>query len=330
MMNIPLDKANLLGLFLETFLYGIFFTLFCLTLVILRRKSETRRHTLIPVASALLAIATAHLIVDFVRALQAFIDHDTGSALAYYADLAHPLEIVKTALYVTQTFIGDSVIVWRCYVVHRRSLYVLIPGVMALLMNAAAGAVVCWSLSQAAPGSSVFKLAASWITTFFVLTMCINVICTASIAWRIYSARRFIGGINTLLPVVIVTVESGALYACGVLAQLTSYLSGSNGQYPALDALTPLVGIVFSLIILQIHFHVGSITSTESTNIVSGTSISFRRTRYGTQGDVDADIERSLQYSMQPVRVHITEEREMSGTDNELDITKGGDPALFP
>ncbi|KAH7906403.1 hypothetical protein BJ138DRAFT_1117604 [Hygrophoropsis aurantiaca] len=326
MMNIALDKANLLALFLETFLYGIFFTLFCITVVILRRKGDTHRRALIPVASALLAIATAHLIVDFVRALQAFIDHDAGSALAYYANLAQPLEVVKTVLYVMQTFVGDSVIIWRCYVVNHRSLYFLIPAVLVLLMNAVAGAVVCWSLSQATPGSSVFKLASSWITTFFVLTMCINVTCTASIAWRIYYTRRFMGGINTLLPVLIVTVESGGLYACGVLALLITYLSGSNGQYPALDELTPLVGIVFSLIILQIHFHVGSTNSPENTNIVA----SQWRSRHATQGDVDADLERSLQYSMQPMRVHITEEREMSTTDTDLDITKGADLGLFP
>ncbi|KAH7904780.1 hypothetical protein BJ138DRAFT_1165963 [Hygrophoropsis aurantiaca] len=134
------------------------------------------------------------------------------------------------------------------------------------------------------------------------------------------------GGINTLLPVVIVTVESGALYACGVLALMIAYVSGSNGQYPASDGVTPLVGIVFSLIILQIHFHVGSNNSPESSNIVTGgASFSHWRFQHGTQGDVEADNERTLQYSMQPMKVHITEEREMSTTDNELDIAKGGD-----
>ena len=71
-------------------------------------------------------------------------------------------------------------------------------------------------------------------------------------------------------------VESGALYAVSVLSLLIAYLAKSNGQYAALDAVTPLVvrvktvkrsssssccqGIVFSLIVLQIHFHLGSET----------------------------------------------------------------------
>ncbi|KAJ8701915.1 hypothetical protein PTI98_000667 [Pleurotus ostreatus] len=42
----------------------------------------------------------------------------------------------------------------------------------------------------------------------------------------------------------------GALYACSVLALLIAYMSGSNGQYPALDI---VVGIRSCLIFLQIH-----------------------------------------------------------------------------
>jgi len=38
-----------------------------------------------------------------------------------------------------------------------------------------------------------------------------------------------------------VIVESSALYAFGVIGVLASFLSDSNGQYPAVDAIVPLV-----------------------------------------------------------------------------------------
>jgi hypothetical protein len=38
-----------------------------------------------------------------------------------------------------------------------------------------------------------------------------------------------------------VIIESGAIYTASVTALLISYLTGSNGQYPALDLITPLV-----------------------------------------------------------------------------------------
>ena len=64
----------------------------------------------------------------------------------------------------------------------------------------------------------------------------------ALIAWRIYRTRRFMpDGLTALLPVLIVIVESGALYATTVLALLVTFLTGSNGQYTVLDIVTPIV-----------------------------------------------------------------------------------------
>ena len=115
---------------------------------------------------------------------------------------------------------------------------------------------------------------------------------TGAIAWRIFRAGkplRGATGTRTLWPVIFIIVESSALYAFGVIAVLVSFLSGSNGQYPAVDAIVPLVvsraplvlsctrsnsysfcyagisqGIVFSLIVLQIRFHVSSSVSPRS------------------------------------------------------------------
>lgn len=44
----------------------------------------------------------------------AFADYsekEAGGALQYYADIAHPLHVAKTAVYVVQTTLGDSVVV---------------------------------------------------------------------------------------------------------------------------------------------------------------------------------------------------------------------------
>jgi hypothetical protein len=81
-------------------------------------------------------------------------------------------------------------------------------------------------------------------------------------------------------PIIFVIIESSALYALGVIAALVSFLSKTNGQYAAVDAIVPLVvsyalhlltlptlsltraqGIVFSLIILQIRFHISATSS---------------------------------------------------------------------
>ncbi|KAL0945862.1 hypothetical protein HGRIS_012147 [Hohenbuehelia grisea] len=309
-MGISLDKAELLAIFLETLLYGIFFTLYCVTLLVLHQRGHaghTLRRKLVPVATILLVIATAHLTIDFVRIVQAFIEFKDANA--YYARIAHPLHVAKTALYATQTVIGDGVIIWRCYVIYKKSLFVIIPTSILLAMNACAGYVVTWSLSKATPGSDIFETASAWITTFFVLTMCINVICTGAIVWRIYWTRRaVISAQGSLFPVALAIVESGAVYATGVLGSLIAYLTGSNGQYTALDVITPLVGIAFSLIILQIRFHLSSGSQNTSTSVTQPEIISWKQQR--SRGAVSGMEQSSRGIPLQPLSIHITEQRE--------------------
>ncbi|KAG2347257.1 hypothetical protein BDR05DRAFT_987825 [Suillus weaverae] len=277
-MGIPLDEASLLALFLETLFYGVFLTLYCLTMFVLLKNTGANRRLLIPIATVLLCMATAHLIVDFVRILEAFI-FNVGkmSANAYYSNLAAPLEYAKTVLYVTQTVLADCVLVWRCYVLNHRSLLVAIPGLIVLSTNAVTGYIIVWSLTKADSSSTVFTTAHSWITIFFTLTMITSVTCTTVIAWRIYHTRRFMSnGLAPYLPILIVIVESGAIYATGVLSILLTYLSGSNGQYTVLDAVSPIMGIVFCLTILQVHFQVGgkpqNARTLEPRGIITGSS----------------------------------------------------------
>lgn len=257
---ISLPEASLLALFLETLFYGVFFTFYWLTLGILLKKYGVQRGLLLPVATLLLCIATAHLIIDFVRALEAFVlNVDTIGADAYYSNLASPLELTKTALYVTQPTVADSVLVWRCYVLNNRSLLVGIPGCIVLLANGAIGYYIVWCLSRTVAGTIVYATIPGLIATFYILTMLISIVCTTLISWRIWRSRRSMSdGSADLLPVLIVIVEGGAIYATSVLALLLAFLTGSNGQYPAMDIGPPVVGIVFCLIILQVHFCVGN------------------------------------------------------------------------
>ena len=59
-----------------------------------------------------------------------------------------------------------------------------------------------------------------------------------AIATRIYLSG---GNARLYRRIVFIIVESSALYALGVLAALISFVSGTNGQYAAVDAIVPLV-----------------------------------------------------------------------------------------
>lgn len=274
-MGIPMDAAALLGLFLETLLYGVFLTLYWFTLFILLKKTGIQRRLLLPVATLLLCIATAHLILDFVRALEAFVFKvDTIGASDYYSNFGSQLFVASTALCIMQTILADAIVVWRCYVLNDRSLLVAIPGCIMLLGSVATGYYGVGSLSRARLLSTVPPADYGCIATFDALTMVLSVTSTSLNAWRIYRTRCFMPeGFAAFLPVFVVVIESGAFYSMSILMLLLTFFIGSNGQYTMLDIITPIVGITFCLIILQVHFDVGGNSPAEQPTEARGTTV---------------------------------------------------------
>ncbi|KAG1742797.1 uncharacterized protein EDB91DRAFT_298723 [Suillus paluster] len=295
-MSISVAKAAFLGLFFETLLYGVFFTLYWLTLFVLFKKTGIQRRLLIPVATLLLCVATAHLIIDFVRGLEAFIFQvDTIGANAYYSDIASPLNLALISLYATQTILADGVLIWRVYALNNRSRFIAIPGCIVLSATAALGYYVVWPFSRTSLLSNISAATSGCIATFYTLTMFTSATCTTLIAWRIYRNSRVIpGGLGTFLPVFIVIIESGPLYTMCVLALLSTFLIGSNGQYIILGVIIPTVGIIFCLIILQVHFNVGGRPPTEQ-------PAQMRSIRFRGRGvrDVDSSREPMTMLTMQ-------------------------------
>ncbi|KAA1477169.1 hypothetical protein DENSPDRAFT_756965, partial [Dentipellis sp. KUC8613] len=184
-----------------------------------------------------------HIIVSFVRAIDAFLflAGSPKGGTVYFENFKNALYIVKDSCFIIQTALGDAVNVWRCFVVWGRRLPVIVAPVIMMI-----GGVVSASLSLAtaatlSPGTTIFTLPKRWITAGAVLMMCTNVYCTAAICFKIYKSGHYQASFSNLLPVLVVIVETGSIYTAALLAFLGTYLSGSNGQYVALDLITPLV-----------------------------------------------------------------------------------------
>jgi hypothetical protein len=64
---------------------------------------------------------------------------------------------------------------------------------------------------------------------------------TGAIALRIFVTRSPLRNLTTIWLTVLVIVESSTLYALSVIAALTTFLSGSDRQYPSMDAVVLLV-----------------------------------------------------------------------------------------
>ncbi|TFY71104.1 hypothetical protein EVG20_g1889 [Dentipellis fragilis] len=257
-MNLPLDQANLAAIFVESIMYGICLTMGAVTtLVFLRMSGESglANRRLLSALLLMLILATTHMGLSFSRVFLGFIlkrDSTPGGPAAYFANLSDKIFIAKNGVFVVQTVLGDSVNIWRCYVVFGKSWKMIVVPTVIMLAG---------FTSHAADGP-IFGLPSEWIKSFHTLMLVTTLYCTetlldaGAIAYKIASTGHFKDqSFYNLLPVLFIVVETGAIYTSSLVAFLVAFLVNSNGQYIAIDLITPLVPIIFCLIILQVKFH---------------------------------------------------------------------------
>ncbi|KAF5353948.1 hypothetical protein D9756_007177 [Leucocoprinus leucothites] len=195
--------------------------------------------------------------INFTRIIRGFIVNE-GHTGDYYNVLAEFTQIFGSAMYIVQTFVGDGVAIYRCYIVwSRRLVFILFPCAI-YIGSIVSGIGILVTMGKATAGSLVFlDELGDWISSFFALTLVTSTTCTLMIASRIWylnnqsirDGSRRKGGLN---PIARVVVESGAIYSSMLIALLILYGQKSWFQYIIVDALSSLIGIVFSVIIVRI------------------------------------------------------------------------------
>ncbi|KAI0742395.1 hypothetical protein C8Q80DRAFT_904930 [Daedaleopsis nitida] len=262
----PLPRAELIALFLESLLFGAFAVLYCISIWILmyREKHHGRSKVhkwMFATATIMFVLAIAHLCFDVQRAIDGFITHGgspTGT-LDFYSRLSNPTHVGKSVIYITQTLVGDAFVAYRMYVVWGRNPWILVLPLSLLFGTAIAGYGICYELTQVKGSGAIFETnLVPWITSFFSLSLTTNVIATllitGRIVWSNQKVKKYRAGYASLTywGVVETIVQSAAIYSAALISLLATYVSGSNAQYVCLDSLQPLIGIVFTLIIIRV------------------------------------------------------------------------------
>ncbi|TBU39011.1 hypothetical protein BD309DRAFT_970594 [Dichomitus squalens] len=264
--SFPLPRAELIALFLESLLFGAFAVLYSISIWILlyREKHHGRSKVhkwMFATATTMFVLALAHLCFDVQRAIEGFIANGgTPSGTAdFYNRLSNPTHVAKSAIYITQTLVGDAFVTYRLYVVFNRNPWILVLPLSLLVGTGIAGYGICVVLTQIKGSGAIFsRNLVPWITSFFSLSLTTNVITTTLISGRImwsnYRVRRYRAGYAAVTHwgVVETIVQSAAIYSAALVSLLATYVSGSNAQYVCLDSLQPLIGIVFTLIIIRV------------------------------------------------------------------------------
>ncbi|KAI0821752.1 hypothetical protein BC628DRAFT_1328868 [Trametes gibbosa] len=256
-----LSEAAVFSTTFEAILYGLSVFLFMLTLWVLLRNRKRRRinWAMVCASTALLAFSTMETVVNIVRLYEGFVEKGPklpGGPETYFGDVWEVSFVLKNALYNVQTLILDGVVIYRTYKVWNSLLVIVIPvlGWLGLLTSSVG---LGFSLARTpAVSEDIFEVGTShWFTGTWSTTLVTNICATAALAYRIWqvtskSAQYRSGG--RLSPILRIIVESGAIYSITVIIALALFLARSNWVYIILDMISPIICIVFNMIIVRI------------------------------------------------------------------------------
>ncbi|KAF8639085.1 hypothetical protein AX16_010391 [Volvariella volvacea WC 439] len=268
----PIDAAQLVGLFMESIFYGTVLCIFlvtffsCIRVLIHPENTFKQLHEInwkMMIAAILMFIfGTMDVAFGLVRNFDAFIHFD-GDPIDEFSNTDNWVNVMKMACYVAQTFVGDAILLYRCWVVYnRRYLIVLLP-TLVWIAGTVSGAMTIWAEATLSNNNADSLLNASkivpFITSMLSLTLAVNVIVTSMIVWRIHSVRRPLKHRSVLsmddgplANVLRVLIESGLMYTISIVILFILYMANNNGQFGVSNAVVQIIGITFNLIITRV------------------------------------------------------------------------------
>ncbi|KAK0434902.1 hypothetical protein EV421DRAFT_1269278 [Armillaria borealis] len=282
----PLE-AFFIALQAEILLYGMYTCLFASSLyILLCKKKKTRVVNIMMALNTIMwSLATSHLAVSFNQNYRGiFRDHGVEDPTEFENN-ASPWICTELALENVNFILGDSVVIWRAWVLWNRKRWILLVSAVLLLVTLGAGIGVIFAFATAPKAVSVFDNPSLhiWELMFILSTMGTNIWATSLIAYRAWSHNRTIRAItgeaimarfrrqNGILALLI---ESGVFYCCTWLIAIIVTLCGNKGAYVVIYMLSQLTAIYPTLIITLV-----SLRSTLDVAIET-----FQDTQYGRRG----------------------------------------------
>ncbi|OCH86646.1 hypothetical protein OBBRIDRAFT_761044 [Obba rivulosa] len=257
-------SSQIVSLIIESALYGVYIMLLnnCIQVFFQKRKFQTLSTPLVIVAASLFLLITWHLVIDFIRLEVAFnSSNEVADIEVQYNDLRSIYSVMKQSVYVATTAISDAFILYRCYVVWNKNIWIVILPALLLVADVGTGITACCTLGLLKPGESFYvKTQAEISNAFFSTTLAVNGLCTGLIAGRVWWHQHSIKNLNVhrgvtfdVGRVATIMVESAAVYSATLIIVIAMYVTEITAAFDAFrDITSPIIGIVFALIVVRV------------------------------------------------------------------------------
>ncbi|KAF8523833.1 hypothetical protein JB92DRAFT_3109828 [Gautieria morchelliformis] len=267
MASFPLHKAELVSLFTEAVLYGLYAASFVCTIYVLIYKRSSRHvHYGMFFATVLMfVLATMHLVINLVRLIDAFdlSQIRPGAAEDEFEDLSSFKDLFGNTVILAEIILGDMVLIYRCYVAWGSSFRAIILPLILLLGTLVTSGGVIASFSDTSPGSDIFagKRLQAFIISTQALVLLNNALCTGLLAWRLWRMSRAVvkrEQRHNLRSVARIIAESGLITALAWIIWIALNATRQFASIILLNALAPITGGAYCLIVSRVALNVST------------------------------------------------------------------------
>ncbi|KAK0447012.1 uncharacterized protein EV420DRAFT_1714619 [Desarmillaria tabescens] len=207
------------------------------------------------------SLATAQLAVDCVTIFNTFVPMGRATRQTTLANITIPVNAAKRAIFFTMMVLGDAIVICRCWVVWAYPWYLVVLPILCSVSSAVLAYMTIWATQHRDTGAFILKTPSSYGTAILILSLAANAISTSLIAYRIWRSESRMKAITSntskrgrLMPVVRIVIESGALNTADLITYIAVLQAQrGKGSLPIVaDMASPLVGIIFSLVIVRV------------------------------------------------------------------------------
>ncbi|EGN93348.1 hypothetical protein SERLA73DRAFT_189558 [Serpula lacrymans var. lacrymans S7.3] len=269
MVGVSILAANITEIYVQSFLYGLFFILSMISFYALSSHHQRNAGIIGPQPSIvfrrpmflgtvlLFIVVTTHWALTFVRFFQAFIYFRSGSSPSTFFNSETELtEIIQIGFFMASLVLSDAMFVYRLWVIWSYNKSVVIFPLCSLIGLTVCAVGITFQFTQytSAAESTYLLIAARWILSDCVFTLCTNVYCTVMISWHIWTVHKASVplGSRHLRTVMAIFVESAALCTTWTIFYFAAYESESNLHDFVQGTWGTISGIAFMLITVRI------------------------------------------------------------------------------
>jgi len=260
-MAVSLSQASFLGLLLQTFVFGIFFLIFCISMFLeweIRHHSKTLgKKVTLGFSILLCCLIMTHWLLNVWGCYEIYMKVPPGGLREYaFFDMSDVKSMIKMSLYEVQVWMSDLILIFRLYYVCGRNVIkVIFPCIICVAVIVCGGNFLhALAVSDIAVPQSL-EIIRKWCTATLSLTLAQNLYCAGMISAHVWRSQRDVRSISTgnLRPVLRIFIESAGMWIFFVLVNLITYVSSSNIFYLFLYMANPILGISFCLMTVRLN-----------------------------------------------------------------------------